>query len=542
MKITKISLNKFKRFERLSIDNIPKTAKLVVLTGPNGSGKSSLFEGFNFWARHNRKQGTSFDQEYHSRGSAVQEPELKKTTYIEFHDFTTNREDQENKKCFYIRSAYRHEADFTSSQISNVSDALESINRLSTLMHQESRISENYNRIVGEAVQELFNGKEDDKPKKEIRDRLIGEIRTSMQILFGDLVLSGTGNPTNNGTFRFNKGTSSDFHFKNLSGGEKAAFDLLLDFIVKKETFNNTVFCIDEPELHMHTKLQGKLLEQLFTLLPDNCQLWISTHSIGMARKAAELDRANPDQVVFIDFHDQNFDQEVTLTPTKPTRKFWKNMFDTALDDLSQLVIPAKVVFCEGKRIGTSGRKPAFDVAVYSTIFSSTHPDTDFIALGGTAQVQVDGKLSGALLKKLAPGIQTWMLFDRDDRSNQEIQTLQAESIKVLLLRDLESYLWSDEILRKLGVLNGQNSQIQSLIDKKNELLTSLPASMPRDDIKAISGDLYNFCKTQLALTQCGSDTESFARDTLAPLITPDTQTYKDLETIIFGVQRNDRP
>ena len=101
--------------------------------------------------------------------------------------------------------------------------------------------------------------------------------------------------------------------------------------------FNNTIFCIDEPELHMHTKLQGKLLEQLFVLLPDNCQLWISTHSIGMARKAAELDRANPGQVAFIDFHNQNFDQAVTLSPASPTRGFWKNMFDTALDDLSQL-------------------------------------------------------------------------------------------------------------------------------------------------------------------------------------------------------------
>src|SRR5690606_34407617 len=123
---------------------------------------------------------------------------------------------------------------------------------------------------------------------QEIRDRLIGQIRESMIALFGDLVLTGTGNPTNGGTFRFDKGAISDFHFKNLSGGEKAAFDLLLDFIVKKETFDNTVFCIDEPELHMHTKLQGKLLEQLFGLLPEDCQLWISTHSIGMARKAAE--------------------------------------------------------------------------------------------------------------------------------------------------------------------------------------------------------------------------------------------------------------
>ena len=535
MKIKSISLNKFKRFENLTIEDIPETAKLVVLTGPNGSGKSSLFEGFNFWSRFRRGSG-GFDQDYHSRDKTGQEHTFRETTKIEFHDFYPGSNHQENKLCFYIRSAYRHEADFTSSEIRNIRDAIESVNELGTLMQQEKRVSENYNRIVGEAVKELFNGLEPSKTKQEIRDRLIGQIRTSMTALFGDLVLSGTGNPTNGGTFRFDKGNASDFHFKNLSGGEKAAFDLLLDFIVKKETFNNTIFCIDEPELHMHTKLQGKLLEQLFDLLPDGCQLWISTHSIGMARKAAELNRINPGQVAFIDFHEQNFDQAVRLTPTTPTRQFWKNMFDTALDDLSKLVVPAKVAFCEGKRLGSGGRKPAFDITVYSKIFSSSYPDTDFIPLGGTSQVQADGKLSGALLKKLAPGIETWMIFDRDDRSTQEIQDLQAEGIKVLSLRDLESYLWSDEILTKLANEKGQAAQAQQLIAEKTKLLASLPTGAPVDDIKSISGKLYNFCRSQLTLTQCGNDAEAFAIATLAPLITPETQTYRQLEAVIFGI------
>lgn len=534
MKIKSISLKKFKRFENLTISDIPAAAKLVILTGPNGSGKSSLFEGFNFWSRYRRGQ-SGYDSAYHSKGAAGHQGTVLDDTKIDFHDFTPGN-DTKNKMCFYIRSAYRHEADFTSSEIKNIQDALDSTNSLGTLMQQEKRVSENYNRIVGEAVKELFNGQEPTKTKQEIRDRLIGQIRASMAALFGDLVLSGTGNPTSGGTFRFDKGATSDFHFKNLSGGEKAAFDLLLDFIVKKETFNNTVFCIDEPELHMHTKLQGKLLGQLFVLLPDGCQLWIATHSIGMARKAAELDRANPGQVAFIDFHEQDFDQDVTLIPATPTRQFWKNMFDTALDDLSQLVVPAKVIFCEGKRPGSGGIKPAFDVAVYSSIFSSEYPDVDFIALGGTTEVEKDGKLSCALLKKLAPGIETYMLFDRDDRSAQEIASLQADGIKVLGLRDLENYLWSDEILTKLAVSNGQETSSQCLIDKKRELLEGLSDERPRDDIKAIAGDLYNFCKITLKLTKCGNDAEAFAIATCAPLITSETATYKQLQTIIFGV------
>ena len=39
MKIKQIRLVKFKRFSDLTISEIPKTTKLVVLVGPNGCGK-----------------------------------------------------------------------------------------------------------------------------------------------------------------------------------------------------------------------------------------------------------------------------------------------------------------------------------------------------------------------------------------------------------------------------------------------------------------------------------------------------------------------
>jgi recombinational DNA repair ATPase RecF len=49
MKIKNINIKKFKRFTDLSIQEIPETARLIVLVGPNGSGKTSLFEAFNHW-------------------------------------------------------------------------------------------------------------------------------------------------------------------------------------------------------------------------------------------------------------------------------------------------------------------------------------------------------------------------------------------------------------------------------------------------------------------------------------------------------------
>lgn len=540
MRIENIHIRDFKRFHELSVTNIPATAKFVLLTGPNGSGKTSLFEAFNFWMSFARGQN-NFEAEYHGRavaGSIAEAGALLQKIQIKFHGADDVRNDAERKrKAFYIRSAYRHEADFTTNGLGNAEDILNDARRPQRLIHQEQRVSENYQRMVAEAVTALFNDPNAQARKgSEIADALIGEVRTAMTQVFGELMLEGPGNPMNGGTFRFKKGSVSGFHYKNLSGGEKAAFDLLLDFVVKRRAFDDTVYCIDEPELHMHTRLQSKLLEVIFDLLPDNCQLWLSTHSIGMARKAAELNAANPGQVAFIDFHDQDFDQPVVLQPIQPDRRFWGLMFHTALDDLAELVVPKHVVFCEGKRLGGGGRRPSFDVEVYSTIFSPQFPDVEFVPLGGTTEVNQDGKTFGLLLSKLAPGIKTWKVFDRDDRHESEIQQLRLDGTQVLQRRDLESYLWDDEVLEALCIKYGQPEKLAELqADKAAALADGESRNLPPDDIKAATGRLYNKCKQVLGLTQCGNDAEAFARITLAPLLVPSMRVHQELASIVLA-------
>jgi predicted ATPase len=541
MRIENIHIRDFKRFQDLSVTNIPATAKLVLLTGPNGSGKTSLFEAFNFWMSFARGQH-NFEAEYHVRavqGSVANANTLLQKTQIKFHGTDDVRNDSDRKrKAFYIRSAYRHEADFTTNGLGNAEDILNDARRPQRLIHQEQRVSENYQRMVAETVMALYSEDPINQQKKvsELADELIGEVREAMSRVFGNLLLQGPGNPMNSGTFRFKKGSATGFHYKNLSGGEKAAFDLLLDFVVKRRAFDDTVYCIDEPELHMHTRLQSKLLEVMFDLVPDNCQLWLSTHSIGMARKAAELNAANPGQVAFIDFHDQDFDQPVVLQPIQPDRRFWGLMFHTALDDLAELVVPKHVVFCEGKRLGGGGRRPSFDVEVYSTIFSSQFPDVEFVPLGGTTEVNQDGKTFGLLLNKLAPGIKTWKVFDRDDRHESEIQQLRSDGTQVLQRRDLESYLWDDEVLEALCIQNGQPEKVEELkAEKAAALADGVGRGLPPDDIKAASGRLYNKCKQTLGLTQCGNDAEAFARVTLAPLLAPSMRVHQELASIVLA-------
>jgi predicted ATPase len=541
MRLQSVRIREFKRFHDLSVTDIPEAVRLVILTGPNGSGKTSLFEAFNYWMSFLRGQN-SFEAEYHSRISvtgSASASELLQKIELNFHGVQDVRNDvQRKRKAFYIRSAYRHEPDFTVSNLGAADDILTDSRRAQRLIHQEQRVSENYQRMVAEAVMALYSSDPATQQKlvRDVADELIGEARAAMLRVFDNLELQGPGNPITGGTFRFRKGTVSAFHYKNLSGGEKAAFDLLLDFIVKRRAFDDTVFCIDEPELHMHTKLQARLLEVMFSMVPENCQLWLSTHSIGMARKAAELHSAHPGQVAFVDFHDQDFDRPTVLKPAKPDRRFWQQMFHTALDDLAHLVVPKYVVFCEGKRLGNGGRKPSFDVEVYRTIFSGQYPDVDFIPLGGTTEVQSDGKTFGLLLNHLAPGTRSWKVFDRDDRHSAEIQQLESEGIKVLQRRDLESYLWDDEVLKALCEETGRPEVLVALqTEKQQALLDGATQGRPADDVKAASGRLYNMCKQALGLTQCGNDAEAFARLTLAPLVSPGTAVYAELESIVMA-------
>ena len=251
-------------------------------------------------------------------------------------------------------------------------------------------VAQNYQRLASQALEDVFVNEKASTTMGEFREKVIGDIRAALKRVFPSLLLNDFGNPLTNGTFRFDKGTSHQFLYKNLSGGEKAAFDLLLDFTVKARTFTNTIYCIDEPEAHMNSRVQGALLDELYHCLPHGCQLWLASHSLGMMRRARDIEAANPGSVVFLDFHDIDFDLPQVLTPTRVTRKFWERVLNVALDDLSTLVALQRVVLCEGSPPGSSGRNMSHDAVCYNTIFDGEFPDTRFVSAGNSYDLQSD--------------------------------------------------------------------------------------------------------------------------------------------------------
>ena len=100
--------------------------------------------------------------------------------------------------------------------------------------------------------------------------------------------------------------------------------------------------------------------------------------------------------------------------------------------------------------------------------------------------------------------------------------------------RNLESYLFDDEVLQALALSVAKDDMVEDLLAAKQGALTVRTDRAP-DDLKRISGEIYNACKSVLQLANPGNNARTFMRDTLAPLIKPGMVVYDELKRDIFG-------
>jgi predicted ATPase len=527
MRITSIKLTNFKRFSDLIVRDIPETAKLVVVVGPNGCGKSSLFDALLQWYRSKVGLGRNTDKLYYQKSAD------ESFGWDESVAVTVAGGKAPVRGNLYVRTAYRNDPDFSTSGI-NRPDAPTDETRFSRVIENDATVSNNYQRLVYDTMAAVYDEGNDAKTVAALREELIGQVRSSMQAVFGDLVLNNISDPLGAGAFYFDKGTARSYHYKNLSGGEKAAFDLLLDIHVKKKFFPDAAYCIDELETHLHTKVQGRLLKEIVKILPGDSQLWVTTHSLGVLRAAQEMAADDPGSVCVIDFDPINPDESREIVPSNLGRVSWEKMLSVALDDLSERVAPKVLVICEGSSVGN--RRRDFDAEIYNRILGSHAPGVVFISGGSSNQVTGSGISVRDTMREILPSTAIVALCDRDDKSEAEVTEVEQGACFVLSERNLESFLFADDVIEALVQRENKMSLLGEALkikaDAINESVTV--RQNPPDDIKSAAGKIYTGLKTLLQLTRCGNNTDNFMRDTLAPLIVPGMSTYAALRAAII--------
>lgn len=451
MRIKSLQLKNFKRFTDLTLQDIPENAKLVLLIGSNGSGKSSVFDAFEYLAIQNGKYNLS------NKGYNYKKDQKELEVAIETYDFGKEglinnswiKTNHFKASSFYGRTSFRQIPRLTKNGLGHRFDVSADSDRPPTFVDRDERFENDLEHIFGRLLKEFFRTNDD---KSEIKEKIINPINVSLERIFGQ----------HNGThlslleiipplegkiaeINFKKGESI-FHYNYLSAGEKEVFNILINLVARGEYYTNTVFFFDEIDLHLNTKLQYNFIKEIVeNWIPDNCQFWTASHSLGFIQYAKEMENA-----VILDFDNYDFDYTKVLVP-KP--KDNADVYEIAVNKeiLPFLFEDYKIYFVENK-----------DRIVYSQLNIS---NTLFVQENGKSGVYhkvKNGNFSG--------------IIDRDFLSDEDIKEVEKQyiTLKILHYYSIENYLFHPDNLLEYYLISNRDFNIEKyksqLLLEKNKI------------------------------------------------------------------------
>jgi len=421
MFIKSIHLLDYKRFHDLTIDLGKNPKRIIALVGPNGCGKSSVLDAivFSLAIRVGGVGSSESTKDYHYY-SLQQEPGYnQKNDKVKimldqgsFQDAFIKKGSVKRRTMVSFRSCFRYNSNLAVKEVRATVSIEGNGYGASNASALDRRIEENYRRLL--AAYAKYRDENDLQPSAAKR-YIIGQLNNALRECL-DLEISSLGDiESDRGTLFFKKPDSDIvFQYEVLSAGEKEVVDILLDLFLRKDFYTDSIYIIDEPELHINTAIQRKLLTEINKMIPANCQIWIATHSIGFLR-ALQCDFKDISQIIEFKAENKWASEAYTLTPIVPNHQVWQNLFATALDDLSTLICPKIILYCEGRaEPGRDARERGLDAQVYNTIFAAKYPDVLFVSSGGNTELEQRSSIAIAILSKVFQTLEILVLKDRD--------------------------------------------------------------------------------------------------------------------------------
>lgn len=455
MLLKSIQFKNFKRFSDLTIDLDPTNSgqipKLVLLIGTNGSGKSSVFDGFEVVSQYGQfKNGFNLSLELPANPTLIVSEdfsELQNKYYNKNQNKGTSLKAEFNKNqnlkietayknnqiffpnLFYGRTAFRHIPEITKTQIGGSQDVknprsvdydyeksyydmdLYFAKLIQETQTGEAKIGKEFNQKVSKAFNNIFGKKTETSLKYKL---------STAPLQSEDGIKPHT--PIN---FLFEK-NGKELTFTHLSAGEKQIFLVLFNLFNREiHTGKYSIIYIDELDAHLNTALQKNLLQEITeNWIPDGCQLWTASHSLGFIEYAREYDKG-----AIIDFDNLDFDLPQKLEPVK---NFDLQIYEVSIpkQTLGKILLDQQIYFCEGTN----------DEIYNSLGFEKT------IFIGGRARNK--DEVLFELKNTKYKGI-----IDRDYLTDAEIANLKKEYNNKLFVLDfyaIENYLYHWENLLEI--------------------------------------------------------------------------------------------
>ena len=460
MIITELRLQNFKRFTDLTISGIPADNRLVLLIGSNGSGKSSVFDAFNLFATSNPLDHTSIKDHEQDTLLEINVDSEDGPHRIARIDGFTKANFGVGRKKWYGRTSFRQLSRLTRTRAQvSLGEVQRDSDRPDSFIDKDVRFENDVDVIGEKLLQEFFRGDEKSSQQK-IRQEYIDPINQALERIFGvdtnnKITLTQIIPPLNDqvAQVKFTKG-AYEFHYDNLSAGEKEIFNVLFNLLSRRPFFEDAVYFFDEIDLHLNTKLQYRLLQEISEYwLPEACQLWTASHSLGFIDYARDYDHG-----VIIDLDDLNFDLPQLLMPVP---KSAGDVYEVAIGEefLEKVFQDKTICFVEN-----SDQQLYVLTGIKNILFVSEYDR------------------NGVFYKSLQPGITG--LVDRDFLSEEEIDLIRSHytDLRILPYYSVENLLFHpdnlSEYYARIGKKFDRDDYIQKIKDVRDRILDDLMMNM----------------------------------------------------------------
>lgn len=271
------------------------------------------------------------------------------------------------------------------------------------------------------------------------------------------------------------------YHGQYMSDGERVILYMICQTLLLEP---ETLFIIDEPELHIHKAILNKLWTRLEQERQD-CVFMYVTHDLNFA-----VSRNNP-KVIWMKSYDGNDTWE------------YKILEDIEYDKLPEELL-YEIIGTRQKILFVEGTHESLDYKIYSEIYGSEY---HIIPCESCVNVikYVESKKSYQMLSD----IKVYGIIDRDYRNDTELSSFESKGIYHLKVAEIENLFVVPELLKlykeEFGLddekLNNAKNKIIEIYKEningqiKNALIYDLKYKLSSIDITQNGGDINSISK-----------------------------------------------